>query len=75
MGRIALFVIFVAGLSYLLAEWVAGRLLGIEVRPLVALFSSIIVAAVLWTALVWWAGERLERRNGPPDSEPPGESR
>lgn len=75
MARIALFVVVVAGLSYVLTEWVAGRLLGIEVRPLVALFSSVIVAAILWTALVWWAGERLNRRDGSPDARGSDERR
>lgn len=75
MARIALFVAVVAGLSYVLTEWVAGRLLGIEIRPLMALFSSVIVAAILWTALVWWAGDRLDPRDDGPDSHGSDERR
>lgn len=61
MGRIALFVIFVGGLSYLILQHVVNRLIGLRLSPLASASASIIVAVIAWTALIWIAGERLGR--------------
>ncbi len=62
MGRIALFVVAVAGLAYLLIEVIVEGLLGVSLSRVVAISLSVILAVILWTAFIWLAGERLGRR-------------
>ncbi len=55
MARIALYVIAVAGVTYLVLD----RLTGLSLGRVVMASLSVIVAVILWTGFVWWAGDRL----------------
>lgn len=62
MGRIALFVIVVGGLSYLIIEVIVSRVIGAPLNPVVAVSASIIVAVIAWTIFIWYAGDRLGQK-------------
>ena len=62
MGRIALFVIAVGGLSYLIIKLIVSRVIGVPVSSILAVSASIIVAVIAWTIFIWLAGDRLGRK-------------
>jgi hypothetical protein len=72
MGRIALFVVAVGGLSYLILDLVVGGLIGVSLSPVVSVSVSVIIAVIAWTVLIWMAGDRLGRRTNtrPMDARP-----
>jgi presenilin-like A22 family membrane protease len=53
MGRIALFVILVAGAGYFAIDLVA-RVLGATISPVVEISLAVLLAIVSWTVLIWW---------------------
>jgi uncharacterized membrane protein YdcZ (DUF606 family) len=59
MGRIALFLAVVGGLAYVVIDAAARRLTGEASSPVLAISLSVIVAVILWTVFVWFAGDRL----------------
>ena len=59
MGRIAVFLVVIAGTSYLLIGWLLPRVLGIESSPVLRASLSVIVAVILWGVVVWFAGDRI----------------
>ncbi len=72
MGRIALFVLGVGGLSYLAIGFVAG-LTGHAPAQVLKLSLAVIIAVLAWTAFVWFAGDRLGRKDSARESEPTSE--
>lgn len=70
MGRIALFVLIVGGVSYLVIDAVVPRLTGRTPPTLLTLSLSVIVAVILWTIFVWFAGDRLGSRGDDRRSKP-----
>ena len=59
MGRIALFVVAVGGVAYFVIDLVASRVFRTAVSPVIAVSLAVLLAVVLWTSLIWWAGDRL----------------
>ncbi len=68
MGRIALFVVVVGGLSYLAIDAVAGRLTQEEPSLVLTISLAVIAAVIFWTVLVWFVGDRMGQRGGDHDS-------
>jgi integral membrane sensor domain MASE1 len=62
MGRIALFVILVAGAGYFAIDLVA-RVLGATISPVVEISLAVLLAIVSWTVLIWWIGDRIGQAN------------
>ena len=63
MARIALFVVVVGGVSYLVIDAVARRLMGEAPSPVLTISLSVIAAVILWTVFVWFAGDRMGQRD------------